>query len=50
MMEKIYHKVISAGAAGIVCGVLSILCGITLGVVMIVSGGRLLSSKKDMDV
>lgn len=50
MFEKIYHKVVSAGAASIVCGVISIVCGIAIGVVLIVNGGRLLSSKRDMEL
>lgn len=50
MLEKIYHKIVSAGAAGIVCGVITIITGVSVGVIMIVNGGRLLASKKDMEL
>lgn len=50
MLEKFYHKINAAGAAGIACGVISIITGITIGIIMIVSGGKLLASKKDMEL
>jgi hypothetical protein len=50
MLEKIYNKVVSAGTASLVCGIISIVVGVGAGVVMIVSGARLLSSKKDMEL
>ncbi len=50
MLEKIYDKIISASAASLVCGIISIIVGVTTGTVLIVSGARLLASKKDMDI
>lgn len=50
MLEKIYNKVMSAGAANIVCGIISIIVGVSTGVILIVFGSRLLSSKKDMEL
>lgn len=50
MLEKIYSKVMSAGAANLVCGIISIIVGVSTGVILIVNGARLLSSKKDMEL
>lgn len=50
MLEKFYHRINGAGAAGIVCGVISIITGVTVGVIMIVSSGKLLASRKDMEL
>lgn len=50
MLEKIYNKIVAAGAAGIVCGIISIIVGVSTGVVLIVSGAKLLASKKDMEL
>lgn len=48
MLEKIYRRVTSASAASIVCGIISILAGVATGVILIVSGARLLASRTDM--
>ncbi|MCD7837519.1 MAG: hypothetical protein LUG65_01230 [Clostridiales bacterium] len=50
MLEKIYHKVMSAGVSSIVCGIISIAVGVSTGVILIVSGAKLLASKKDMEI
>ncbi len=47
MDEKLYKKVKSIGASNIVFGIISLVVGITTGVMLIVSGGRLLSHKSD---
>lgn len=46
--EKTYNRVGKAGATNIVIGVLLIVGGITLGVLSIVHGGKLLSSRSDL--
>lgn len=48
-MQKKYKSVTAAGAAGITCGIISILCGVTVGVIMIVSGGRLLATRRELE-
>ncbi|MGN0515096.1 MAG: hypothetical protein ACI4GD_12545 [Lachnospiraceae bacterium] len=45
MEEKRYKVVKSSGALCIVAGVLNITIGVTLGVLLIVSGARLIASK-----
>ncbi len=50
MLEKIYNKVMSAGVSSIVCGIITIAVGVSTGVVMIVSGAKLLAAKKDMNL
>lgn len=46
--EKTYKRVGRAGASNIVIGILLIVGGITLGVLSIVHGGKLLASKQDL--
>lgn len=48
-MEKIYNRVISGGAVAIACGAVSIVTGLTVGVLLIVTGGRLLAARKYME-
>ena len=48
-MEKIYNRVLAGGAVGIACGIVSIVTGLTVGVLLIVTGGRLLSARKYME-
>ncbi len=47
MDEKLYKKLKSVGAWNLVCGILSIVVGLTTGILLIVSGGRLLSHKSE---
>ncbi len=49
-MERIYHKVLSAGALSLACGIVAIVAGVSTGVLLIISGGKLLAAKKDMDI
>ncbi|MBR1669699.1 MAG: hypothetical protein IJ695_03290 [Butyrivibrio sp.] len=46
MNEKIYKVVGGAGALNIAFGIIAIVVGITTGVLLIISGGRLLASRK----
>ena len=48
-MEKIYGRVLASGAIGIACGIVAIVTGLSIGVLLIVSGGRLLSARKHME-
>lgn len=48
-MEKIYNRVLASGAIGIACGIVTIVTGLTVGVLLIVSGGRLLAARKHME-
>ncbi len=43
--DKVYKRIESAGVAGIVVGVITIVSGIALGVISIVFGGILLKLK-----
>ena len=45
MDEKTYKVMRNAGAVNITLGVLSIIAGVTAGVLMIVSGAKLLANK-----
>ena len=45
MEEKIYKTMSGSGALNIVVGVVTLVAGITGGVLLIISGARLLSSK-----
>lgn len=47
-MEKLYSKMNSIGVSSLVMGIVTIVAGIGLGIVMVVNGGRLLASKKDI--
>ena len=46
--EKKYKTVEGAGILSLVLGIVTICCGVASGVLMIISGARLLSTKKDM--
>ncbi|MDE6712597.1 MAG: hypothetical protein K2K20_02570 [Lachnospiraceae bacterium] len=48
MEEKTYKAMSLGGTAGIVTGVISIIVGVACGVVMIVSGARLLAERKNI--
>ena len=48
MEEKVFKTVSSAGILNLVLGILILLSGITCGVLLLVSGGRLLGSKKSV--
>lgn len=45
MEEKIYKVMRGAGALNIVLGVISLVVGIAAGVLLIISGGKLVSGK-----
>lgn len=47
MDEKLYKRVKSAGASNIVFGIISLVTGITTGVMLIVSGAKLLAHKSE---
>ena len=46
MEEKVYKQLGVSGALSIAFGVISIVAGIAMGVLLIVSGGKLLSSRR----
>lgn len=48
MQENTYKFLGGAGALNIAIGVLSIVFGITAGVLLIINGGRIFSSRKGM--
>lgn len=48
MNEKVYKTMKKVGAWNIVFGILTIVFGITVGVLQIVHGGKLLSNKKEI--
>lgn len=48
MGEHAYKAMKSAGATGIALGVLIVVVGVTVGVLQIIQGGRLLKAKKDI--
>lgn len=48
MTEKVYKAMRNVGAANIVIGVISIVTGVTSGILLLVSGGRLLKVKKKL--
>ena len=47
MDEKLYKKIKSIGAGNIVFGIISVVCGVTTGVLLIINGARLLAHKSD---
>ena len=49
MEEKIYKIMRGAGALNIVLGVISLVVGIAAGVLLIISGGKLISGKIDIE-
>ncbi len=48
MSEKIYNTMKAVGVGNLVMGILCIIAGVTCGVVMIVSGGKLLKKKSEI--
>ena len=48
MEEKVYKQLGGSGALNITFGVISIVAGVTMGVLLIISGGKLLSSRRSM--
>ena len=48
MNEKIYKPMSRTGACSITVGIVTLVTGITAGVLMIVSGSRLLKRKSDI--
>ncbi len=46
--EKTFKRVVNAGAANIVVGILLIIGGLALGILTIVHGGKLLASRRDL--
>ncbi len=48
MTEKVYKTMKTAGAANIAIGVIYIVTGVASGVILLVSGGRLLKEKKKL--
>ena len=47
MDEKLYQKVKGIGASNLAFGIITLVCGITAGVMLIVNGARLLAHKSD---
>lgn len=47
MDEKLYKRVKSAGVSNIVFGIISLVTGITTGVMLIISGAKLLAHKSE---
>lgn len=47
-MEKLYNRLTSAGVSNLVMGIVVIAVGVGAGIVMIVNGGKMLASKKDI--
>ncbi|MDE5779018.1 MAG: hypothetical protein K2I10_11015 [Lachnospiraceae bacterium] len=48
MNENAYKTMKSAGACGIALGVLVVVIGVTVGILQIIQGGKLLKAKKDV--
>ena len=48
MEEKTYQVLGGAGALNIAFGVISIVVGVTTGVLLIISGGKLLASRRNI--
>ena len=47
-MEKVYKRMMSAGSWNIVIGIFFVVVGIAAGIMLMVNGGRLLSSRKEI--
>ena len=47
-MEKAYKTMSQAGAASIVIGIITIVTGVTAGIIAIVNGARLLKNKSEI--
>lgn len=48
MNEKIYKTMSSTGACSLVLGVITLVTGVTAGILMIVNGARLLRKKSEI--
>ncbi len=48
MSEKVYKVLGGAGALNIAFGIISIVVGVAAGVLLIITGGKLLSRRKDI--
>ena len=47
-MEKTSKTLAVCGAGAITCGIIAITVGVTIGVLSIVSGGKLLAARKEL--
>lgn len=47
MNEKLYKRVKGTGAAAITTGIITVVAGVVCGILMIVSGARLLAAKSE---
>ena len=47
MNEKLYKRVKGSGAAAITTGIVTVVAGVACGILMIVSGARLLAAKSE---
>ncbi len=45
MEEKVYHSMSRIGKAGIALGIVTLVCGVAVGVLSIVFGGKLLKER-----
>lgn len=48
MEERVYKTMRGAGATNIVVGIITLVVGVAAGVLMIISGAKLLAGKKDI--
>ena len=48
MKEKVFKTLTSSGIMNLVMGILILVTGITAGVLLLISGSKLLNSKKDV--
>ncbi len=48
MMERIYKSMKNVGAGNIVLGIIMIVVGVTVGIISIISGAKLLRDKSDI--
>ena len=47
MNEKLYRRVKGSGAAAVTTGIVTVVAGVVCGILMIVSGARLLAAKPE---
>ncbi len=48
MEDRMYHVTGRIGASALVVGILTLVCGLVLGILGIVNGGRLLKEHRDL--
>lgn len=48
MNEKVFKTIASSGIANIVIGIITIVTGVSAGVLLLVSGAKLIKSKDDL--